>query len=204
VFVLFFVGSCLNPPYPDFLLAQHLPTLAGVIALPYVSNRLGMSRGSFTAIVVFLSLHTLGARYLYSYVPYDAWSERLFGFSVGQALGLERNHFDRLVHFCYGLLCVFPIHEFERRHLGLSPAWASVLAVECVLATSAAFELTEWLVAIMFTPAWAEKFLGMQGDVFDAQKDMALATAGAMLSMGALAVCHGLGHRRSQASIERT
>ncbi len=51
-----------------------------------------------------------------------------------------------------------------------------------------AYELLEWLVAVVFTPAWAEQFLGQQGDVFDAQKDMALATAGACVSIGLLAL----------------
>ena len=76
-----------------------------------------------------------------------------------------------------------PIQEFQRRYLQLSVGISSILAVECILATSAAYELVEWLVAIVFTPTWAEQFLGQQGDPFDAQKDMALATAGAILSV---------------------
>ncbi len=81
-----------------------------------------------------------------------------------------------------------PIQEFERRHLRLSLAWSSVLAIECILATSAGYEVLEWLVAVIFTPTWAESFLGQQGDIFDAQKDTALATTGAILSIGLLAM----------------
>jgi putative membrane protein len=69
----------------------------------------------------------------------------------------------------------------------LSAALSSVLAIECIIATSASYELIEWLVAVVFTPEWADQFLGQQGDMFDAQKDMALATVGAMLSIGLLA-----------------
>jgi putative membrane protein len=81
-----------------------------------------------------------------------------------------------------------PIQEIERKYLRLSVAVSSVLAVECIIATSATYELIEWLVAIIFTPAWADQFLGQQGDMFDAQKDMALAFLGAVISMSVLGV----------------
>jgi len=188
IFLAFFFASCINPPYREFLLMQHVPTILAALLLAYVSNRFTVSRLSYSSIIVFLCLHTLGARYLYSYVPYDVWSEQLLGINISESFGFERNHYDRLVHFSYGLLLAIPIQEFERRHLGLSVAISSVLAIECIIATSASYELIEWLVAIVFTPEWAETFLGQQGDMFDAQKDMALATAGALLSIGVLAI----------------
>lgn len=152
VFLLVLAGSCIAPPYPDYLLMQHAPTFLGALLLPIVTNRFAISRFSFSAIIIFLCLHTIGARYLYSYTPYDAWSEQLLGINISDSFGFERNHYDRLVHFSYGLLIAIPIQEFERRHLHLSFALSSVLAVEGILATSAAYELIEWLVAIVFTP----------------------------------------------------
>ncbi len=187
-FLILLGASCIAPPYPDFMLMQHAPTLVAALSLPFLSNRFGISRFSFTSIIVFLGLHTLGSRYLYSYVPYDAWGQKLFGFNVSQTFGFERNHYDRLVHFSYGLLLAIPIQEFERRHFMLSPALSSVLAVECILATSAGYELFEWLVAVVFAPHWAEAFLGQQGDIFDGQKDMALALAGAIFAVSVWAV----------------
>ena len=187
LFLVFFIGSCIEPPYLQFLLMQHVPTVLAAFLLAYLSNRFAISRLSFSSIVLFLCLHTLGARYLYSYVPYDVWSEYLLGINISESFGFQRNHYDRVVHFCYGLLLAIPIQEFERRHLRLSLALSSVLAVECIIATSACYELLEWLVAITFTPEWAGQFLGLQGDIFDAQKDMALATAGAVLSVSILA-----------------
>ena len=187
LFLAFFVASCIKPPYLQFLLMQHAATVPAAFLLAYLSNRFTISRFSFSSIIVFLCLHTLGARYLYSYTPYDVWSEYLLGINISESFGLQRNHYDRVVHFSYGLLLAIPIQEFERRHLRLSVAISSVLAVECILATSACYELLEWLVAITFTPEWAGQFLGLQGDIFDAQKDMALATAGAVLSVSILA-----------------
>jgi putative membrane protein len=188
LFLAVFVASCIRPPYADFLLMQHVPTALAAVVLGWVSNRFVISRLSFAAIILFLCLHTVGARYLYSYTPYDAWSERLLGINITETFGFERNHYDRLVHFSFGLLLAVPVQEFERRYLGLSLAVASVLAIECIIATSASYEMIEWLVAVVFTPEWADQFLGQQGDPFDAQKDMALATAGAILSIGTLAL----------------
>ena len=187
-FVLFFVGSCISPPYRQFLLMQHVPTVLAALLLAYLSNRFVIGRWSFLSIIVFLCLHTLGARYLYSYVPYDVWSEKLLGVSLSEVFGFERNHYDRVVHFSYGLLLAVPVQEFERRYLRLSKVMSSLLAVEFILATSAGYELIEWLVAVVFTPRWAEQFLGQQGDIFDAQKDTALATVGAVVSIGVLAL----------------
>jgi putative membrane protein len=189
VLLVVFLGTCIAPPYREFLLMQHTPTVLGGLLLGWMSNRFTISRLSFASITLFLCLHSLGARYLYSFTPYDAWSEQLFGVSIGELFSFQRNHYDRLVHFSYGLLIAVPIQEFERRYLKLSIGVASILAVECILATSAAYELAEWLVAVVFAPAWAEQFLGHQGDPFDAQKDMALATAGAILSVSIAVMC---------------
>jgi len=185
-FLLFFAGSCIAPPFLQFLMMQHVPTVLAVLLLGYMANRFTISRLSFALIILFLCLHTLGARYLYSYTPYDAWAEALLGINITDWFGFERNHYDRVVHFSYGLLLAVPIQEFERRYLKLSMIVASVLAVEFILATSAAYELIEWFIAVVFTPDWAESFLGQQGDMFDAQKDTALATLGAIISVGIL------------------
>ena len=167
---------------------QHVPTVLAALLLAYLSNRFVIGRGSFSSIIVFLCLHTLGARYLYSYVPYDVWSEKLLGVNLSEIFGFQRNHYDRVVHFSYGLLLAVPVQEFERLYLRLSKGLASVLALEFIVATSASYELLEWLVAVVFTPRWAEQFLGQQGDTFDAQKDMALATVGAVVSISVIAL----------------
>src|SRR5262249_43002398 len=104
IFLVFFAGSCVKPPYLQFLLMQHVPTILAALLLGYLSNRFPISRLSFFAIILFLTLHTLGARYLYSYVPYDAWAQKLLGINITETFGFQRNHYDRLVHFSYGLL----------------------------------------------------------------------------------------------------
>jgi len=179
--LLFLAASCVEPPYPDYLLMQHVPTLLVSLPLPYLAKRYRLSPTSFALIVLFLALHTLGARYLYSYTPYDDWCRRLAGFGLNEALGFDRNQYDRMVHFSYGLLLVVPVYEVRRR-LYSSGIAASLSAVECIVATSALYEIVEWLVAVFFAPDMADSFLGQQGDPFDGQKDMALATAGAIVT----------------------
>ncbi len=187
-FLLFFAASCINPPHLEFMLLQHGPTVASLALLVFVVNRLELSRLSYSLTIAFLVLHTIGARYLYSNMPYDRWAAWLTGHTISEIFGASRNHYDRVVHFSFGLLMTRPIQELERRYLKLSLTMSCLLAIEFIIAMSAIYELIEWLVAVTFAPDWAESFLGQQGDPFDGQKDMALATLGSLLAAGAIAI----------------
>ena len=144
-----------------------------------------LSRLSWTLILLFLSLHTIGAHYTYAEVPYDAWSEALLGVRVNDLLGLERNHFDRLVHFSYGLLMAYPMRELFLRVADARGFWGYFLPLDLTLSTSAIFELFEWGAAEIFGGDLGVAYLGTQGDMWDAQKDMALAGLGAAIAMTA-------------------
>lgn len=144
-----------------------------------------LSRLSWTLILVFLSLHSVGAHYTYSEVPYDAWSQALLGFRLNDALGLERNHFDRLVHFSYGLLLAYPMRELFLRVADARGFWGYFLPLDLTLSTSAIFELFEWGAAELFGGDLGVAYLGTQGDIWDAHKDMALAGLGALIAMTA-------------------
>jgi putative membrane protein len=109
-----------------------------------------LSRLSWTLILVFLSLHTVGAHYTYAEVPYDAWSLALFGRRLNDLLGLERNHFDRLVHFSYGLLMAYPMRELFLRVADARGFWGYFLPLDLTLSTSATFELLEWAAVEFF------------------------------------------------------
>ena len=146
---------------------------------------LPLSRLTWTLILLFLSLHTVGAHYTYADVPYDAWSEALLGVRLNDLLGLERNHFDRLVHFSYGLLLAYPMRELFLRVADARGFWGYFLPLDLTLSTSAIFELLEWAVAELFGGDLGIAYLGSQGDMWDAQKDMALAGLGAAIAMTA-------------------
>jgi putative membrane protein len=186
-FVVLWAVSCIAVPYPKYFWLQHVPTVAVMLALLAVQNRFSISRWSYGLILAFMLLHVLGARYLYSYVPYDDWSHGLLGFRITERFDFTRNHYDRLVHFFFGALLVIPAWRCARRFAGTGAWWSAVFAISIVLATSALYEVFEWLVAITMAPDWAESYNGQQGDVWDAQRDMALAAVGALLSLGAAA-----------------
>ena len=138
---------------------------------------------------MFPSLHLVGAHYTYSEVPYDEW---IRGHRPDPLLGLgwQRNHYDRLVHFLYGLLFAYPTREVFLRVAAVRGFWGYYLPLDVTMATSTSYELIEWGAAELLGGDLGQAYLGSQGDQWDAQKDMALATLGAVLATVATAVTH--------------
>ena len=157
--------------------------VVGVLVLAGTYRVFTLSRVSYTLLFVFLVLHEIGAHYTYAQVPYDEWFRSVFGFSLNEALGFKRNHFDRVIHFSYGLLLAYPIREVFIRIASVRGFWGYFLPLDLTMSTSMLFELVEWGVAETFGGDLGITYLGAQGDVWDAQKDMALASLGALISM---------------------
>ena len=184
LFLVLWLVSCLRPPHPEYLLMQHGPTIVAVIALVAVQNLLHVSKLSYTLILMFLCIHLLGARYLYSFVPYDDWLEPLLGVRITEHFGFRRNHYDRLVHFLFGLLIVVPSWRFSRRIFGLGGWGSAAVAFSIIMAASAVYEIIEWGIAMTQSEMTAESYNGQQGDVWDPHWDMTLAGIGSFLSLG--------------------
>lgn len=176
----------IDPPFPETAFLHHLPTLALLLAAPFLLRRWPMSTGATACVAGFLALHTIGGRWTYTEVPYDAVVQALFGTSITELFGFSRNHYDRLVHFGYGLLVVLPVEEALERHAGLGRRTARYIAFESVLAASALYEIFEWALTLAAAGATADAYNGQQGDIWDAQKDMALAALGAALMLAAI------------------
>jgi len=172
--------SCVHPPFPRQLLLQHFPTAFVIVVLPLLVRRYPVTDGTFACVVAFMLLHVLGARYIYSYVPYDEWSERLFGVSLARLPGLRRNHYDRLVHFAFGLLAPRPFREVQTRYLNVPDGVSRYFAIEFVMAFSMLYELFEWGLTMVLSPGDAGAYNGEQGDIWDAHKDMSFAAIGAI------------------------
>jgi len=170
----------------DWLLENAL-LLVAVTGLAATYRRFPLSRASYLMIFIFLCLHSVGAHYTYAQVPYDRWWQALTGSTLNEILGFERNHFDRLVHFLYGLLLAYPIRELFLRIAGVRGFWGYFLPLDLTMSTSMLFELVEWLVAVLVGGELGAAYLGTQGDVWDAHKDMALASLGALIAMSATA-----------------
>lgn len=170
----------------DWILENVLVVLAiALLAITYRSFPL--SRTSYTLIFVFLCLHTIGAHYTYAQVPYDDWWRSLTGSTFNELVGWQRNNFDRVVHFGYGLLLSYPIRELFLRVAGVRGFWGYFLPLDLTMSTSALYELIEWGAAEFFGGELGAAYLGTQGDVWDAHKDMALASLGALIAMSLVA-----------------
>ena len=178
----FLLLTLIRSPYPHDQLLHHAPMVLVLPALFVAATRGWLGHRAMTCIVAFLVLHAIGARWVYTAVPYDEWSRAVFGTSPGEVLGLSRNHYDRFVHVAFGVLAVPPLTEAAQRYGGLSRAWSLAVAVLFVGAISAAYEVFEWGLTMTVAPDLADRYNGQQGDGWDAQKDMALALGGAVVS----------------------
>jgi len=129
---------------------------------------------SYLLICIYLCLHAYGSKYTYAENPLGYWLKDTFN--------MERNHYDRIVHFSFGFLLAYPMREMFLRWLKF-PVWVAwVLPIEITLSVSGFYELIEWAVADVFFPSQGNAYLGTQGDIWDAQKDIFLATLGAVLA----------------------
>ncbi|MGI9013945.1 MAG: DUF2238 domain-containing protein [Phycisphaerales bacterium] len=188
VFLVIFAISCINPDHPRDFILEHTFTAAGLMALFFIDRQAPLSNWSYGLLFIFFSLHVVGAHYTYSHVPYDQWSRAVTGTSISEMMHWERNHYDRLVHLAAGLLCMRPIRELAERWTRVSFHAACFIAIATLALFSMTYELIEWVFAMTMSEENAEIYNGQQGDVFDAQKDMALALLGSIASYVAQAV----------------
>ncbi|KQN08559.1 hypothetical protein ASE85_16630 [Sphingobium sp. Leaf26] len=171
-------------PFPDLAPLQHGPTIALILAAPWLLRRWPLSNSAVGCIWLFLLLHTLGARWIYSYVPYDDWARAVSGHDISSLMGATRNGYDRLVHFAFGALLTLPVAEGARRHMPWR--WSLTFAFAAIGLGSALYEIFEWLLTMIAAGDTADYYNGQQGDMWDAQKDMAMAQIGATLAIIAL------------------
>lgn len=179
-YVVVWVMLAINPVYPDDWLLENILVVLFVGGLIVTYRKFPLSDLSYVLTVLFMALHAVGAHYTYAETPIGFWMQETFGFA--------RNHYDRVVHFSFGLLMAYPIREIFLRVAHARGFFAYYLPFDVTLAFSGAYEIIEMLVAVMVSPEAGDAYLGTQGDIWDAQKDMALASAGAIICMGATAL----------------
>lgn len=188
VLLLVIARSAWGAHYPHDWMLENVLTVFFLAGMAWSARTFPMSRVSYSLIFLFMCLHETGAHWTYAEVPYNEWTRALFGTSLNDMLGLERNHFDRLVHFSYGLLLAYPIREVFLRIADVRGLWGYALPLDVAMSTSMIFELFEWGAAEYFGGDLGVAYLGTQGDVWDAHKDMALASIGALIAMSITAL----------------
>ena len=173
----------IHPSHRATWFMENALVFAAVALLAVFHRRLLFSRVSYTLIFVFMCLHAVGAHYSYAEVPYDAWFHTLTGRTFNSLVGWQRNNFDRVVHFSYGLLLAYPVREVFLRVVNVRGFWGYFLPLDLTMSTSMLYELMEWGTSVVFGGDLGAAYLGTQGDEWDAQKDMALASLGALVAM---------------------
>ena len=159
----------------DWLL-ENLLAVSTLAILILTYRRFAFSDVSYILITVFMILHAIGAHYTYAKVPFGFWMKDVFD--------LSRNHFDRIVHFAFGFLLAYPAYELFLRGAKVRREWALFMAAITVISLSGIFEVVESWVAQIISPELGDAYLGTQGDVWDAQKDMTMAIIGALITVG--------------------
>ena len=182
-FLLFAAAWAFNPVDRKDWALENALTAIFVLFLIVTCKRMPFSNISYTLIFLFMCLHTIGAHYTYSKVPYNDWTAAIFGRSLNDVLGVQRNYYDRLVHFSFGFLLAYPIRELFLRVANARGFWGYYLPLDLTMSFSMIYELIEWAIAVICGGELGIAYLGAQGDVWDAQKDMALASVGALISM---------------------
>jgi len=179
-FSVIWVWAAIDPLHrDDWLLENYLVFI--FVPIIFVSGRyFRLSDLSYTFIALFMVMHVIGSHYTYSETP--------AGFTLQHWFGADRNMYDRFVHFAFGLLLAYPMREVFLRVARTTGFWGYILPLTVVIAASTVYELIEWMVAGQVDVTAGIAFLGAQGDVWDAQKDITAAIAGAVIALAIVAV----------------
>jgi putative membrane protein len=183
LFLAWWLVLAIAPVYRQDWLLENLLVFIAIPLLVLTYGRLRLTNTAYTSLFVFFVLHELGAHYTYSEVPYDSWAQALSGRTLSELFGLERNHYDRLVHFLYGLLIAPAAIELLDARAPQRGVWRWLVPLLFMVSHSTVYELVEWGAAEIFGGDLGQAYLGTQGDVWDGQKDSALAAFGALVSV---------------------
>lgn len=179
-FLIFWICFAIHPVNRMNWLVENILVILTAVILTVTYRKFRFSNLSYFLITLLLALHVLGAHYTYGGVP--------FSISIPGILSPTRNNFDRIVHFSWGLLITYPMYEFFLRIIGrMFYRWVYIISLNSILAASSMFELIEMWGSRIMGKELAVAYLGMQGDIWDAQEDIAMALYGSIITLGILA-----------------
>ena len=185
LFVLFLLALAWSAVRPhDYFtwILEVFPAVIGAVLLIATRNRFPLTPLLYLLLFLHALILIVGGHYTYALTPPGLWLQEMFGF--------ERNHYDRIGHFAQGFVPAIAAREIlVRLNVVRGRGWLFSIVVAFCLAISAAYELLEFAVAVL-SGSKGDSFLGTQGDVWDTQKDMALAGFGAIAAQLVLARLH--------------
>jgi putative membrane protein len=175
--------SAYRPTMVGDWLLENLLVVVLLATLISTYRRYRLSNTSYWMLFLFLCIHEWGAHHKYADVPLGEWMKSVFQ--------TQRNHYDRVAHFAFGVFFAYPFQEILHRWANVTNAWRYYLPIDVAVAAGAGYEIVEAIVATIVSPEAGEAFVGLQGDMWDAQKDIALAGIGATLTMAAVMMGRG-------------
>lgn len=185
LYLLEFATLAVHPVSRGTWISENVTVLCVVVPLVWLYLKgIRFSNAAYLLMSVLIFLHTVGGHYTFAQVPFG-W--------VTDLIGAQRNHFDRLAHFSVGFYAWALMEFVETRRLSTRRIFSFIFAVAAIFAVASLFEIVEWLYAASASPTAGAEFLGSQGDIWDAQKDMLADGLGALLAAAAYARVHRRG-----------
>lgn len=162
-YLLLFLVCAINPYDRAVLWAENIPVMITVFLLVVTYKKFQFSNMAYVLMSLRIFMHTIGGHYTFERVPFD-WFTNFFGF--------ERNMYDRIADYIIGFYAYPLIEYLDRKHL-IKQQWVLYcFGIFAIFTLASVYEIIERRYAVS---AWGEQwiaFLGSQGDVWDAQKDM--------------------------------
>ena len=181
-YVPIWIALAIEPVFRKDWLLENLIVFIALPLFVFTARRLRFSNFAYGCLFVFFVFHAVGAHYTYALVPYADWWQSLGG---GALEG--RNHYDRFVHFLYGLLVTPAAVQLIAHYARFPRPWNFLVPSMFMAGHAVVYELIEWAAAIVFGGDLGQAYLGTQGDVWDGQKDMAYALLGTTITLIAMA-----------------
>jgi putative membrane protein len=174
VYIVIWIVLAINPKYRQDWLLENVLVFVFFPIIIWFDIKYRFTLSSIVLLFIFTTLHTIGAHYTYAETPFFEPVMKFFS--------LDRNGYDRVVHFLFGLLLFRPVLEIITSYIKKGRA-ALIFAFFAIISISTLYELLEWAAAVIFHPELGMAFLGTQGDVWDAHKDTLAATIGGVINL---------------------
>lgn len=177
IFIVLAIWAGITPADRAVWWAEATPLFIVFAALVFTYPLFRFSNTAYVLMSMWLFLHMIGAKYTFADVPFD-WGNQI----LSSFLGEGRNHFDRFAHYIIGFYA-FPMAEWLLRQRKCTFGTAMWFALFFIMSVAATYEIIEWQYAVIEGGEAGIEFLGSQGDIWDAQKDILADTLGAITSL---------------------